>query len=192
MIGKNLESNIFDYIYKKLSLERYNHTIYVYNFAKKLAMHYSENIYNVQIAALLHDCAKDMSLKESKRYILDKNIKIKYFDFLSLYAPQVLHSYIAADIAKNKFKITNIEILNAIKNHTVGRVNMSNCEKIIFVADSLSPDRKFKTKFINKKKLLLNLDEAFKLVLQNKINYVVSKFQVLHPDVIDIWNYYNK
>ncbi|MFA6913977.1 MAG: bis(5'-nucleosyl)-tetraphosphatase (symmetrical) YqeK [Endomicrobiia bacterium] len=192
MIGKNLESNIFDYIYKKLSLERYNHTIYVYNFAKKLAMHYSENIYNVQIAALLHDCAKDMSLKESKRYILDKNIKIKYFDFLSLYAPQVLHSYIAADIAKNKFKITNIEILNAIKNHTVGRVNMSNCEKIIFVADSLSPDRKFKTKFINKKKLLLNLDEAFKLVLQNKINYVVSKFQVLHPDIIDIWNYYNK
>ncbi|MDD2524047.1 MAG: bis(5'-nucleosyl)-tetraphosphatase (symmetrical) YqeK [Endomicrobiia bacterium] len=192
MIGKNLESNIFDYIYKKLSLERYNHTIYVYNFAKKLAMHYSENIYNVQIAALLHDCAKDMSLKESKRYILDKNIKIKYFDFLSLYAPQVLHSYIAADIAKNKFKITNIEILNAIKNHTVGRVNMSNCEKIIFVADSLSPDRKFKIRFISKKKLLSNLDEAFKLVLQNKINYVVSKFQVLHPDIIDIWNYYNK
>ena len=192
MIGKNLESNIFDYIYKKLSLERYNHTIYVYNFAKKLAVNYGENVYNVQIASLLHDCAKNMSLKESKRYILDKNIKIKYFDFLSLYAPQVLHSYIAADIAKNKFKITNIEILNAIKNHTVGRVNMSNCEKIIFVADSLSPDRKFKIRFISKKKLLSNLDEAFKLVLQNKINYVVSKFQVLHPDIIDIWNYYNK
>lgn len=192
MIGKNLEADIFDYIYRKLSPERYNHTMLVYELAKKLAVNYGENVYNVQIASLLHDCAKNMSLKESKKYIIEKNVKIKYFDFLYSSAPQVLHSYIGADIAKNKFQITNIEVLNAIKNHTVGRVNMSNCEKILFVADSLSPDRKFKTKFINKKKLLLNLDEAFKLVLQNKINYVVSKFQVLHPDIIDIWNYYNK
>lgn len=192
MIGKNLEADIFDYIYRKLSPERYNHTMLVYELAKKLAVNYGENVYNIQLASLMHDCAKDMSLKESKKYIIEKNVRIKYLDFLYSYAPQVLHSYIGADIAKDRFKITNIEVLNAIKNHTVGRVNMSNCEKIIFIADSLSPDRKFKTKFINKKKLLLNLDEAFKLVLQNKINYVVSKFQVLHPDIIDIWNYYNK
>ena len=37
-----------------------------------------------------------------------------------------------------------------------------------------------------------NLDETFKLVLQNKINYVISAFRVLHPDIIKIWNYYNK
>ncbi|MFA7074377.1 MAG: bis(5'-nucleosyl)-tetraphosphatase (symmetrical) YqeK [Endomicrobiaceae bacterium] len=193
MTGKILENNIFWYLYKKLSPERYDHTICVCDLAVRLALKNNEDVYNVQLAALLHDCAKDMSLQESKKYVLNRKLNIKYSDFLLCYAPQVLHSYIGADIAKNKFKIRNKDILNAIENHTVGRINMSVCEKIIFVADFMSPDRKFKRNFSNNKKYLSgNLNEAFKYVLQNKINNIVSKFQMLHPDVINIWNYYNK
>lgn len=193
MIGKTLEDSIFCYLYKRLSPERYNHTICVCDLAVRLALKNKENVYNVQIAALLHDCAKDMSLQETKKYVLKRKLKIKYFDFLLCYAPQVLHSYIGSDIAENKFKIKNKDILNAIANHTVGRINMSVCEKIIFVADSMSPDRKFKKSFLNNKKYLSgDLNEAFKYVLQNKINNIVSRFQMLHPDVINIWNYYNK
>ena len=68
---------------------------------------------------------------------------------------------------------------------------MCNVEKIVFIADVLSPDRK--NKFDIKDEILYNdLEGAFKFVLQKKIEYVVSKFKVLHPDIVQIWNFYNK
>ena len=186
-----MENKIFDYLYKYLNSERYEHTIQVYNFAVKLGNYYNENVYNIQIASLLHDCAKCMTLEESKNYIFLNKVKIKYYSFLLKFAPQVLHAYISEDIAKRKFNIKNKEVLNAIKYHTVGRVNMGNVEKIIFIADALSPDRKFK---INTPDNIIykDLHQTFKFVLQNKIQYVVSNFKILDPDVINIWNYYNK
>ena len=68
---------------------------------------------------------------------------------------------------------------------------MSEFEKVIFIADALSLDRKYKKTFVSKKIMFGDLDKTFKLVLQNKIKYVVSNFKVLHPDIIKIWNYYN-
>lgn len=186
-----MENKIFDYLYKHLNSERYEHTLHVYNFAAKLGNNYNENIYDIQIASLLHDCAKWMTLEESKNYISLNKVKIKHYSFILKFAPQILHAYISEDIAKRKFNIKNKEILNAIKYHTVGRINMSNIEKIVFIADALSPDRKFKFN-IEANIIYKDLNQTFKFVLQNKIQYVVSKFKVLHPDVINIWNSYNK
>ncbi len=189
---KNIEKQIFEYLSLHLKTERYKHILAVNDLAIKLAKAYKLDIYKVSIAALLHDCAKNMSLEENIKYVKDNKIKIKYFDFIIKYLPQVLHSYIGADIAEKNFKIKDKEIINSIKNHTVGRIKMSDYEKVIFIADSLSLDRKYKKSFVSKKVMFSNLDETFKLVLQNKINYVISAFRVLHPDIIKIWNYYNK
>ena len=189
---KNIEKQIFEYLSLHLKTERYNHILAVNDLAIKLAKAYKLDIYKVSISALLHDCAKNMSLEENIKYVKDNKIKIKYFNFIIKYLPQVLHSYIGADIAEKNFKVKDKEIINSIKNHTVGRIKMSDYEKVIFIADSLSLDRKFKKSFVSKKVMFSNLDETFKLVLQNKINYVISAFRVLHPDIIKIWNYYNK
>lgn len=189
---KDIEKNIFDYLSSYLKVERYNHVLAVNDLAIKLAKAYKLDVQKVSISALLHDCAKNMSLEETIKYIKNKKIKIKYLDFIIEYLPQVLHSYIGADIANKYFKIRDKEIINSIKNHTIGRVKMSNYEKVIFIADALSLDRKYKKSFISKKIMFTDLDRTFKLVLQNKIKYVVSTFRVLHPDIITIWNYYNK
>lgn len=189
---KNIEKQIFDYLSLHLKIERYNHILAVNDLAVKLAKAYKLDVFKVSISALLHDCAKNMSQEENIKYIKDNKIKIKYLDFVIKYLPQVLHSYIGADIVEKIFKIKDKEIINSIKNHTVGRIKMSDYEKVIFIADSLSLDRKYKKSFVSKKVMFGNLNETFKLVLQNKIKYVVSAFRVLHPDIIKIWNYYNK
>ena len=151
MICKNLEKEIFDYLCLNLSLERYEHTVAVNKLAIKLAKVYNLDIFKVSVASLLHDCAKDMNTDEMKKYIIKNNMKIKRLPFMIKYLPQVLHSYVGADIAEKKFGIKDKDILNSIKNHTVGRVNMSDYEKVIFVADSLSEDRKYKKSFVSKK-----------------------------------------
>ncbi len=190
-MNKNIEQKIYNYLSDNLKPERYNHVLAVNDLAIKLAESYKLDVVKVSVAALLHDCAKNMTLEENVKYIKKNNLKIKYADFVIKYLPQVLHSYIGADIAQKQFGIKDKEIINAIKNHTVGRVGMSEFEKVIFIADALSLDRKYKKTFVSKKIMFGDLDKTFKLVLQNKIKYVVSNFKVLHPDIIKIWNYYN-
>ncbi len=182
---------IYKYLQKHLSKKRYAHTMAVTDLAVQLAKFYKLDITKCETAALLHDCAKNMSLEEMKRYISKNNLRIKNSVFIMEHLPQVLHSYIGADIAAKKFDIKDKDILNAIQNHTVGRVNMSKYEKILFLADALSVDRRYDKSFVHKKILFGDIDKAFKLVLQNKIRYVITSFSVLHPDIIKIWNYYN-
>ncbi|MBR4632064.1 MAG: bis(5'-nucleosyl)-tetraphosphatase (symmetrical) YqeK [Elusimicrobia bacterium] len=190
-MNKNIEQKIYNYLSDNLKPERYNHVLAVNDLAIKLAKSYKLDVVKVSVAALLHDCAKNMTLEENVKYIKKNNLKIKYADFVIKYLPQVLHSYIGSDIAQKQFGVKDKEIINAIKNHTVGRVEMSEFEKVIFIADALSVDRKYKKTFVSKKIMFGDLDKTFKLVLQNKIKYVVSNFKVLHPDIIKIWNYYN-
>ncbi|MBO7611282.1 MAG: bis(5'-nucleosyl)-tetraphosphatase (symmetrical) YqeK [Elusimicrobia bacterium] len=188
---KNIEQKIYDYLSSHLKPERYNHVLAVNDLAVKLAKTYKLDVMKISTAALLHDCAKNMTFEENLKYIKKNNLKIKYVDFIIKYLPQVLHSYIGADIAKKQFGIKDKEIINSIYNHTIGRIGMSDYEKVIFIADSLSLDRQYKKGFVPKKIMFSDLDQTFKLVLQNKINYVLYKFKVLHPDIIKIWNYYN-
>ena len=190
-MNKNIEQEIYNYLSANLKPERYNHVLAVNDLALKLAKKYKLDGYKISVAALLHDCAKNMTFEENIKYIKKHKLKIKNIDFIVKYLPQVLHSYIGADIAKKVFHIKDKEIINSIYNHTIGRVGMSDYEKVIFVADALSLDRKYKKSFVPKKVMFSDLDKTFKLVLQDKIKYVLSKFKVLHPDIIKIWNYYN-
>ena len=178
-----LEQQILDYLSYNLLPKRYYHSLCVTELAVKLAEFYKEDIYIVQTAALLHDCAKEMSLENMQKYIEKNKLKVPYCNFVVLNLPQVLHSYIGADIAKKKFNIKNKEILNAIKNNTIG--------KILFVAVTLSKDIIYPNKNKLNKMLFEGLDNIFKIVLCNKIEYILSNFKLLHPDIVSIWNYYN-
>jgi len=91
----------------------------------------------------------------------------------------LLHSFAGRIIAEEEFKMKDRDILNAIRNHTLGRKNMSVLEKIIFVADSVSPGRKCR----HAEK---NLDKAFLEVFVEKIKYVVVSSAHLCPQTADI------
>ena len=190
MNQKEFLSKIHIYLKQHLSKKRYNHTLAVNELAVKLADFYKLDVFKCTAAALLHDCAKNMSVDEMKKYITKNKLKIKDCSFVTEHLPQVLHSYIGADIAAKLFGIKDKDILNAVKNHTVGRTKMSDYEKILFLADALSADRKYDKSFVPEKVLFGDLNKAFKLVLQNKIKYVVANFSVLHPDIVKIWNHY--
>ena len=57
------------------------------------------------------------------------------------YKSEVLHGPIAAVKVKNKFGVSDIDVLKAISNHTSGAKQMGILEKIIFVADYIEPER---------------------------------------------------
>ena len=56
------ESEILNYLQDKLSVKRYKHVLGVRDTAVKLARTYGEDEEKALLAAILHDCAKNMGI----------------------------------------------------------------------------------------------------------------------------------
>ncbi|MDR0822214.1 MAG: bis(5'-nucleosyl)-tetraphosphatase (symmetrical) YqeK [Endomicrobium sp.] len=186
-----LIDGIYKYISKNLKRSRFIHCINVSKTAVELAKIHKADITKAQIAALLHDCAKFMSYAEQIAFFKNRK-KFRYFKDIAKNAPQLLHGFLAAVIAKEKFKINDRDILNAVANHTLGRFNMSALEKIIFIADSISADRKCLKSKIVRKIAAQNLQEAFIAVMRNKMQYCLDANKWICPISAQVWNYYVK
>lgn len=131
---------IKDYLRSNLKPARYGHVLGVVNTAIKLAETYGEDKEKAEIAALCHDVAKNMSNEELRKIIEDENIILSIDEENT---KELWHSIIAPIIAKKVFEIKDEEILNAMRWHTTGKENMTNLEKIVYLADLIEPSRKF-------------------------------------------------
>jgi len=127
------ENELLEWLKDNLDDERYEHSIGVAECAVKLAKKYGLNEQKAYIAGLLHDCAKCFSTGKLLRMVcecvnVDETEKQNY---------KTLHAPVSAYVAEHDFGVTDKEILSAIRWHTIGKLKMSNFEKIIFVADKI-------------------------------------------------------
>ena len=107
---------------------RITHSIGVKDMAVSLAKKLGVDPKKCEIAALFHDYYRYDSDEELIK-LMDLADYEKYKDM-----PWGYHGLAAGNKIKD-FGITDIDIINAIKYHTVGRKNMSLIEKIIYVSD---------------------------------------------------------
>jgi predicted HD superfamily hydrolase involved in NAD metabolism len=182
---KNTEKRIFDYLSKNLNPKKLKHSYNVAMLAAELASKYALDAVKARTAGLLHDCAKFMTDEEFIDFFKNRSFK----DIIK-FSPHLLHSFAGEIIAKEKFKIKDRNILNAIRNHTLGRKNMCAIEKIIFVADYVSYDRKWKYAKRIRNLAKNDLNKAFFEVLTKKIEHIIDKSMWLCPQIVDTWNWY--
>ncbi|MCL5258511.1 MAG: bis(5'-nucleosyl)-tetraphosphatase (symmetrical) YqeK, partial [Firmicutes bacterium] len=57
--------------------------------------------------------------------------------------PIVLHARLSAELARERFGVTDPAVLSAIAKHTVGAGSMSALDCILYLADGLEPGRNF-------------------------------------------------
>lgn len=160
---------------KNLDSKRYEHTLGVAYTAASLAMRYDVDVNMAIIAGLLHDCAKCLS-DEKKITICEKHdITITEVERKN---PSLLHAKVGGFLAMETYHITDIEIINAILNHTTGRPGMSTLEKIIFIADYIEPGRKQAPNLSMLRKLaFLDLDKALMKILEDTLKYLKESEQ---------------
>ncbi len=115
-----------------LKPERYEHTFYVIKRGLEFAN--KDNYNKVFTACLLHDCAKYISEKDYAKYGFVKPDNMP---------EPVVHSFLGALVAERDFGINDCEILDAIKYHTTGRPNMTELEKIVYIADKTEQTRPY-------------------------------------------------
>lgn len=117
---------------------RYKHTLGVVESARELALLHGANEDKCALAALVHDCAKSLSIEELLETIHRGNMEL--YPGEADY-PELLHAPAGAVIASERFGITDPEILSAVRHHTIGKKDMSLTELIIYLADYIEPNR---------------------------------------------------
>jgi predicted HD superfamily hydrolase involved in NAD metabolism len=122
---------------KNLDKERYYHTLGCAQQALQLAQMFRLDGQKAYIAGLLHDCAKGFPKEELTKIIKEHMPDITECELKSAKA---LHAPVSAYLAQKEFGVDDPEILSAIRLHTLGKVDMSEFESIVFLADKIEPN----------------------------------------------------
>ena len=177
---------IRDYLKNNLKPARYGHTLGVVNTAIKLAEIYGEDKNKAEIAALCHDVAKNMSNEELKKVIDNENIALSIDEENT---QELWHSIIGPVIAKKVFGIEDEEVLSAMRWHTTGKENMTNLEKIIYLADLIEPSRKFDGVDEIREIAYKDLDLAMLKALTHTTIYLLTKGFAVDINSVKARNY---
>ena len=133
-------TEILKWLKDNLNDERYFHTIGTAQCAKELAVKYDLDCEKAYLAGLLHDCAKCFS-NEKLLDIIHQNLDVEECEMLNY---KTLHAPVSAYIAEKEFNVKDKEILSAIRWHTLGKLEMSDFDKILFLADKIEPNTRDK------------------------------------------------
>ncbi|MCT4688454.1 bis(5'-nucleosyl)-tetraphosphatase (symmetrical) YqeK [Vallitalea sp.] len=181
-------TGIRNLLQKQLSENRYEHTLGVEKTAVSLAEVYNVDIEKARLAALLHDCAKNLSDDKKLELCNKYNIKVTEEEKKNL---DLIHAEIGSVMARYDYEISDEDILNAITYHTTGKPNMSNLEKIIYISDYIEPGR---TKAPNLDKIrrvvMQDLDKALFMILSDTINYLKTSKKYIVPITMEAYEYY--
>ncbi|MGC8764927.1 MAG: bis(5'-nucleosyl)-tetraphosphatase (symmetrical) YqeK [Brevinematia bacterium] len=180
-----MNEDIVNYIKEHLSKERFLHSLGVREISRVFAKRYSLSPDRLEVAALLHDVGKEMPeesqidfLKESNIFLTDSDLECK----------GILHAFAGAIIARDRFKIEDKEILNAIRYHPTGHPDFGLFEKVIFASDYLDPSRRLKGQKRILKIAMNDIDRGIIEIIREKLNYVISNGEFLHHLTIEFYN----
>lgn len=155
---------------KKLTPERYEHSLSVSYTAVALAMRYGCNLDQAELAGLLHDCARQFDNQTIYEKCLEKGLEITGDEEKN---KVLLHAKYGRYMAEYKYGINDPEILSAIEFHTTGRADMSVLEKILYIADYIEP-RRYKADNLEymRKLAFTDLDEALIKIMTGILEYL--------------------
>lgn len=167
-----------------ISKERFDHVLRVEQRAVELAEMYEADIEKVSIAALTHDFAKEQPDEEMRDTIISENMDLELLN----YGNNIWHGPVGAILVKKQLRVSDNEILEAIRNHTIGSPNMGLIEKIIYTADFTEPDRDFEEAEEAYRKSQESLDKAIAYITRQTIKKLVKQRKKIYPKAIETYN----
>ena len=168
--------------------ERQAHSIRVANLAAARALGLKIPERQAIAAALFHDCAKNLTMDSP---YLEGFIPPDEWGEI----PQtVWHQFAGAYVAERCFGVQDEDVLNAIRYHTSARPNMSELEKLIFLADMLEEERRYEG--VDMLRQLFwqgeNLDECLETALFETLKFLETKKADVYPLTQQAYLFYKK
>ncbi|MDR1391651.1 MAG: bis(5'-nucleosyl)-tetraphosphatase (symmetrical) YqeK [Clostridiales bacterium] len=168
-----------------LSENRFRHSLSVARESEKLAKFHKVPVELAYLAGIMHDCAKEFSVRDSLEILKKHNVAL---DKISLNENKLLHAHVGAIVAREEYGIKDSQVLDAIRYHTTAKENMSSLLKIIYVSDSIDPTKKHDSTAYVRRLSFNNLNKASLVVLTETINRLISRNSLIHPNTFQARN----
>ena len=170
---------------ERLTPKRYHHSLCVADEAVRLAKKYGGDCDKAYLAGLLHDITKNASINEHLQIFSEFGIIL---NDIEKNAEKLWHAISGAAFIQHKLDITDIEIITAVRYHTTARANMTQLEKLLYLADFTSRDRDYEDVSIMREKVEISMEAALNYALSYTINDLVSRSKPLHIDTVKAYN----
>ena len=157
----------------RLGEKRYRHTINVKKMAVALAERWGADPEKAELAALLHDSAKELPRDELLQIFADNAI---IADNAARRPAPIWHGIAAAILCQTQWGVTDPEVLSAIRCHTTGKPGMSN------LADMTSAERDYPGVEPLRKLEFEDLDKAICAALEQSIQFVKDSGKPVDPE----------
>lgn len=170
---------------ERLTSKRYNHSLCVADEAVRLAKKYGGDCDKAYLAGLLHDITKNASKEEHLNIFNEFGIML---NDIEKEADKLWHAISGAAFIEYKLGIKDNEIITAVRYHTTARKDMSQLEKLLYLADFTSADRDYDDIDIMREKVEISMEAALDYALSYTINDLVSRDKPLHLDTVNAYN----
>ena len=145
-----------------LKPERIAHTFRAVKEGIRLSKIHGVNVHDAVVALLLHDIGKYASPAVLKAH----NVSVPDYAAIQKEAPAVLHSFVSAGIARDYFGCPE-HIVSAVKNHTCGAADMTDLDKVVYLADATEEGRDYEGVAQLRRLAASDLDRAMRKALRS-------------------------
>ena len=183
-----LESDLADHMERSKPV-RYLHSISVAHTAEQMALQYGVDPLHARIAGILHDW--DKVLTPAEQIALASRLGVNLGVDLHLVQP-LLHGLTAAKRLPDLYPELPSCIWQAIARHTIGAVDMTPLDMVLFVADSIEPRRRDVPAIHHVRELVSEsapLEEVYWASFYHGVAYVIDTERYLYPGTLDIYNH---
>lgn len=167
--------------------KRYTHSCNVADMCVKLAETHGGDVKKAYLAGILHDCRKEADAETQRKEMMASGY---YVDPAELASKSTWHGVAAAYYLREELGITDEDVLNAVRYHTVARAAMSKLEKIVYLGDLVSAERDFPDVEKYRAYALKDLDDGMYRALKWSIGNLSENDRKIPVSTIEAFNYY--
>lgn len=170
-----------------LSKRRFEHSLAVERKSAELAKIHNVPEDKAALAGLLHDCAKYLPIEtmrgEAARLGVEPDPS-RWSD------AGLLHSITGAAMLRERFGVTDPDVLSAVRHHNTGRAGMTELDTVVYLADKIEDTRKPYPGLACIRALAgADLLGAAAACMRGVIKHVLSRGQSPHPDTASALSY---
>ena len=171
----------------RLSKKRYTHSLNVAHEAQRLAELYGEDPEKAYFAGLMHDVCKELPAEEQEELIRASSFAVSKEELVT---KPVWHGIAGAYFLQVRMGVTDPDVLNAVRYHTVGRAGMTRLEEIVYLADLISEDRTYDGVEQMRQLCLTSINAAMLEGIRFSIETTLKKGGYLPPVTVEAYNQY--
>lgn len=163
---------------KMVKKSRYEHSVRVAEMCARLCRYFGINQDKGYLAGIGHDMCKDLPDEEMIFWAKKDLQPVSDFEMKKI---SYLHGRASAMMLKEQFGIEDEEILEAVANHTSGKIDMCDLTKCLLISDKAEPGRPQSTDEYREKLYKMSLDEMTYFILEENYEYVKRKGYEIYP-----------